>query len=143
MYNMAQIDLTHPHYYRQAHRLRLTSMGGESKGPSPKRPYSLLWLALVLLTALALLLPSNALASDGTDKAAHLGVSYAINTISYGLVKGAFRLDRTQALVVSAFTTLLVGAVKESMDRDFDAGDMGHNILGTALSVGTVLVFEF
>lgn len=82
-----------------------------------------------------------------TDKAAHIGTSYAIQTASYGLAKKAFGMKKTDAIIFSAFTTFMVGFTKEMLDagktRHLDMGDVGANVAGQALSIGTVLMFDF
>jgi hypothetical protein len=84
-----------------------------------------------------------------SDKAAHLGISYALNTAFYGFNKKALKMDTKNALLFSAFTTLALGFTKEMMDavergdERFDSHDFFYDVLGTGLSVGTCLVFEF
>lgn len=82
-----------------------------------------------------------------TDKAAHLGTSYAIQTATYGLAKKAFRMKRTDAVIFSAFATFLIGFTKEVLDSGkygkLDAGDIAANALGQGLAVGTIFMFEF
>lgn len=94
-----------------------------------------------------LLLLSTQCFAIETDKAAHIGTSYAIQTASYGLAKKAFKMDQTNAIIFSAFTTFMVGFTKEMMDagktRRLDMGDLGANVAGQALSIGTVLMFDF
>lgn len=100
------------------------------------------------LILFSLLFSFNTYAID-TDKSAHLATSYMLNTAFYGFYHKAFRMPRPEALIFSAFTTLAIGFTKEAMDaiergdERFDGKDMFYNVLGTGLSVGTVLVFDF
>jgi hypothetical protein len=81
-----------------------------------------------------------------TDKAAHFGVSYAAQMVTYGLAKKALRLNRKQALIFSLFTTILVTTAAEYMGGPgsrVDGGDIKANILGAGAAAGTVLMFDF
>lgn len=102
---------------------------------------------MVRLIVIALLLNGlTAKAEVETDKAAHFGVSYAAHTLVYGLSKKAFRMKRTDALIFSLFTTILVTTAAEYMGGPksrVDGGDIKANILGSALSAGTILMFDF
>ena len=99
---------------------------------------ALVGVKLSLLLAL-FSLPARA----DTDKAAHFGVAYAAQSLTYGFAKKAFRLNRTEALIFSAFTVLVVSTAKEVTDRKFDAGDVRANMLGIATASATVLIFDF
>ena len=104
--------------------------------------------ALAMLTCILTLAPAKVRALE-TDKAAHLGVSYALNTAFYGFNKKALHMDRTNALVFAAFYTLALGFTKEMMDavergdERFNGQDMLFNTIGTGLSIGTCIMFEF
>ena len=78
------------------------------------------------------------------DKAAHFGVSYALQTGMYGLSKKAFRLKRDEALVFSIVTTLLVTTAVEYMPgNQFDSKDILANGLGIGAASATILMFDF
>ncbi|NBU33861.1 hypothetical protein EBZ38_03450 [bacterium] len=98
-----------------------------------------------LLLILAICLSIEARATE-TDKAAHFGVSYAFNTAMYGLSKKAFRLERKDAMIFAAFTTIVLSTAAEYMGGPgsrVDGGDIKANILGTAASSVTILMFDF
>jgi len=81
-----------------------------------------------------------------TDKAAHFGISYAFNTGMYGLSKKAFRLKQKDAMIFAAFTTIVLSTAAEYMGGPgsrVDGGDIKANILGTAASSVTILMFDF
>ena len=79
-----------------------------------------------------------------TDKAAHFGVSYALQTGMYGLSKKAFRLKQDEALVFSIVTTLLVTTAVEYMPgNQFDSKDILANGLGIGAASATILMFDF
>jgi len=81
-----------------------------------------------------------------TDKAAHFGVSYALQTGMYGLSKKAFRLKRDEALVFSIVTTLLVTSAAEYMggpNSKVDGKDILANGLGIGAASATILMFDF
>lgn len=96
---------------------------------------------------LIMLIGLNCVALD-VDKSAHMGTSYILNTTFYGINKKVLKMDTANALLFSAFTTLAIGAIKESIDaieknKEYDGGDMMYNALGVGLSIGTVYIFEF
>lgn len=100
-----------------------------------------MWRSLATILTLSLLTCPRAWADS--DKAAHLGVSYMINTASYGIYRRAFGLNQGDALWMSMATTMLIGLTKEALDAKPDGHDVFANGIGTVLSVGTVLVFDF
>jgi hypothetical protein len=78
------------------------------------------------------------------DKAAHFGVSYALQTGMYGLSKKAFRLKRDEALIFSIVTSLLVTTAVEYMPgNQFDTKDILANGLGIGAASATILMFDF
>lgn len=89
---------------------------------------------------------------DDVHLAAHIGMSYAINTFTYGIATRAFRFERNDALVFSAASTLIIGAMWKLLEsgaatnpnfgQDFKTS-MVRNAAGVALSAGTVLMFKF
>jgi len=81
-----------------------------------------------------------------TDKVAHFGVSYALQTGMYGLSKKAFRLKKDEALVFSIFTTVLVTTAAEYMggpNSKVDGKDILANGLGIGAASATILMFDF
>ena len=79
-----------------------------------------------------------------TDKVAHFGVSYALQTGMYGLSKKALRLDKDEALIFSIFATMLVTTAAEYMPgNQFDGKDILANGLGVTAASATILMFDF
>jgi len=79
-----------------------------------------------------------------TDKAAHFGVSYALQTWGYGFSKKALRLSKTEAIIFSVFTSLIVTTAVEYMPGNrFDGRDILANTLGIGAATGTILMFDF
>jgi hypothetical protein len=79
-----------------------------------------------------------------TDKVAHFGVSYALQTGMYGLSKKAFRLEKNEALLFSIFATMLVTTAAEYMPgQKFDKRDILANGLGVGAASATILMFDF
>jgi len=81
------------------------------------------------------------------DKVAHLGVSYGIQMVTYGLAKNALNMDRIDSVVFSGFTTFLfstaykaaTGGLRTSEGRE----DVLANVAGQGLAIGTILMFDF
>lgn len=95
--------------------------------------------SLTLIIALAAA-PAYALE---TDKAAHLGVSYLLQTTMYGTFK-ATGMPKVEALLFSGILVFMGTAAKEYIcDKQPDGRDILYNGLGQALSIGTVLLFRF
>lgn len=83
-----------------------------------------------------------------TDKLAHFGVSFALNTAMYGFYSKMFGMKKDQAVLFAALTTLTLGFAKEAGDaveRDgkFDYKDMLANTAGVGSSAGFIFVFDF
>jgi len=98
---------------------------------------------LLFIIAICISLEARAIE---TDKAAHFGVSYAFQTTMYGFSKKAFRMEKTDALIFSAFTTILLTTAAEYMGGPgsrVDGGDIKANILGTGAASATILMFDF
>ena len=98
-------------------------------------------LAIILLLVLGI----NAAYAE-TDKVAHFGVSYALQTATYGFSRKAFRLDKTDAMVFSVFTSILLTTAAEYMGgpgSHFDGGDIKANVLGVGAASATILMFDF
>ncbi len=91
----------------------------------------------------ALLLGVSTSRAD-TDKAAHFGASYALQTGMYGLSKKAFRLSKGEALLFSIFATALITTSIEYMPgNNFDSRDILANGLGIGAASATILMFDF
>lgn len=78
-----------------------------------------------------------------TDKAAHLGIAYTINTAAYGFYKKGFRMNRFEAFLFAAFATSAICLTKEMLDPRFDEQDLVYDGIGMGLSGFTVFAFEF
>jgi hypothetical protein len=95
-------------------------------------------IALALTGALLWSAPARA-----NDKAAHLGVSYALTTLGYGLFKTA-GMPQTPAAIFSAVFVSFGGILKEGwVDTNSDEADMYYNTAGSVLAIGTIFVFDF
>lgn len=96
----------------------------------------------------------NSYAEDNNEQfvhdTAHFGASYAINMFSYGLFRKAFKMDQTNALIFSAFTTLAIGFTYKYMEG-MESGQMPANLgramllntAGVGGAVFTVKAFDF
>lgn len=79
-----------------------------------------------------------------TDKLAHFGVSYALQTWTYGFSKKALRLTKTEAMIFSVFTSLIVTTAAEyTYGNRFDGRDILANSLGIGAASATILMFDF
>jgi hypothetical protein len=102
--------------------------------------------------------------SETLHMAAHVGTSFAINTLAYGICRKTHMLsqeeegeaaaakatsddDRIPCLMVSSFTTLLIGFAYKEFETGVTPADfqksMIFNGLGTGLAIGSVFVFDF
>jgi len=79
----------------------------------------------------------------GTDKVAHFGTSFMMQTVGYGLVKKLITEDRFEAVVLTAVIVLGIGAFKEMWDSPPDANDILANTIGVGTAIGATFVFEF
>lgn len=87
--------------------------------------------------------------SEALHFAAHFGMSYAINSIGFEIATKAFHMNKYDALVFSAVTTLLIGLsykwVTDSRSQTFN-NDLGSSMLYNSMGVTTfgltVLVFK-
>jgi len=78
-----------------------------------------------------------------TDKAAHFGVSYAIQTTSYGVLKHQ-GFDQMDSIILSALLTFGAGVCWEAFGpTPVSKGDVLANTLGQAAAVTTILTFDF
>lgn len=78
-----------------------------------------------------------------TDKVAHFGLSYAIQTTGYGVLK-AKGFDQTDSIILSALATFGLGICWEAFGpTPVSKGDVLANTLGQAAAITTILSFEF
>lgn len=97
-----------------------------------------------LVTILMLILFTSGAFATETDKVAHFGVSYALQSGLYGFSKKAFRLNKTDAIIFSMFTTMLVTTAAEYMPgQTFDSKDILANGIGATTATATILMFDF
>ena len=76
---------------------------------------------------------------------AHVGASYAINTVFYGVSTKALGMNKTAAFIVSAAATLAVGTlykVGEPEVLDWRR-PMLQNVIGIVGSDATIVLFKF
>jgi len=96
-----------------------------------------------LIISIVLAISSSVSAME-RDKAAHFGVSYALQTGLYGLSKKAFRLSKNDALLFSIFASVLITTSVEYMPgNNFDSKDILANGLGIGAASATILMFDF
>ena len=80
----------------------------------------------------------------GTDKFAHFGVSYAGQTVLYGIANKNMNLDKFDSLIISSLGMFAAGVLWETFSSDkMDKKDILANTLGQAAAVTTILVFDF
>ncbi|NBP13537.1 hypothetical protein EBU95_03945 [bacterium] len=97
-----------------------------------------------LLLIFSLLFPVNSFAGGlETDKVAHFGLSYAIQTGTYGVFKHTLKLEKPQSVMISFLTTVLITSAKEGFDSKGDYGDVFANVLGASAASATILMFDF
>jgi len=78
-----------------------------------------------------------------TDKAAHFGVSYALQTVGYGTLKSR-GFDKTDSIILSAIATFGLGVCWEAFGPTPPSkGDILANTLGQAAAVTTIITFDF
>lgn len=78
-----------------------------------------------------------------TDKVAHFGTAYAIQTVGYGVLKTK-GFDRTDSIILSALSTFALGVCWEAFGPTAPSkGDILANTLGQAAAITTVLTFDF
>lgn len=80
----------------------------------------------------------------GTDKFAHFGISYAGQTVLYGVAKKQMKLDQIDSIIISSLGMFAAGVLWETFSSDkMDKKDILANTLGQAAAVTTILVFDF
>lgn len=99
-------------------------------------------LAFLLFLGIAI----SARGDDGlipTDKVAHFGMSYALQTAGYGLLKSK-NFDKADSIILSALATFGVGICWEAFGpTPVSKGDVLANTLGQAAAITTILTFDF
>jgi hypothetical protein len=97
------------------------------------------------LLVFCLLFSVNSFAGNGieTDKIAHFGLSYALQTGTYGIFKNTLKLEKPHCLVLAFLTTVLITTVKESFDSNIDRGDIVANVLGASAASASIIIFNF
>lgn len=84
---------------------------------------------------------------DFVHLTAHVGASYAINTFSYGLWSRAFKCSRTDAVILAAVTTFMIGAIYKGVEFGTTPAEVStafeRNLIGIGLSAGTIFLFSF
>lgn len=74
---------------------------------------------------------------------AHFGTSYAVQMVSYGMVK-QLGLGQTATLIGSSIITFSGTLVYESLKpHPLDMRTIGMNAIGQGVAVGTVIMFDF
>jgi hypothetical protein len=107
------------------------------------------YLLLIVFIAFLLCLCQAAKADDEASLhlAAHLGVSYALDTALVGFNAKAFRMEPLQAEVFAGVTTLFIGVLYKAAEVNASTGDTiratSQNALGIGLSVLTRMVFTY
>lgn len=78
-----------------------------------------------------------------TDKVAHFGVAYAVQTAGYGLLKNK-GFDKADSIILSALATFGVGVCWEAFGpTPVSKGDVLANTLGQAAAITTIISFDF
>lgn len=78
------------------------------------------------------------------DKVSHFGISYAIQTGMYGLIKTNTKLTKPKAVLLSLVLTVLIASSKEVLiDSKPDIRDVQANVLGATAASATILTFDF
>lgn len=74
---------------------------------------------------------------------AHLGTSYALHTVTYGVVKQLGLSQRTTLAISTLLTFSVTFLYEVKKPYALDVRTIGMNALGQGLSAGTILVFDF
>lgn len=98
-----------------------------------------------LLILLLLCSQASANENDMLHLTAHVGSSYVINTICYGISTKALGMNKTAAFIVSAAATLAVGALYKFGEPEvLDwRRPMLQNVIGVVGSDATIVLFKF
>ncbi len=100
------------------------------------------------LLLLVILLSSLSVRADEHDDfvhfTAHAGASFAINTAVYAFNKRALGLERTDNLIFSAVSTLMVGTVYKLLERSASDQSILNSTLQNSVGIGfSMVVIEF
>lgn len=102
------------------------------------------WLFLILFV------PTLAMAEDpyNTHFFAHVGIGYAMTTVEYGVLNRWVGIDKPTSLIVSLLLTNIASIAREAIEAKSNNSklnwyDVRNGAIGSALSAGTVLVFDF
>lgn len=105
---------------------------------------------IIMIVLAASMLFSTALKAEssylgiGNDKYAHFGIAYAGQTLLYGVAQKTMKLDKTDALIVSALGMFAAGVLwQATWKSSIDKGDILAGTLGQAAAVTTILTFDF
>lgn len=83
---------------------------------------------------------------DEVHLAAHVGTSFALQTMFYGFNSRVLKMNKPWSIGVAAVETLAVGflyKLSENADAASTRRAMFQNTLGVGLAVGTHIVFRF
>ena len=92
-----------------------------------------------LLIILAMTISLNANLFQEDDKQMHMGLSTFVGIAGNALCYREFGLTAGQSWLCGIGASLLVGAVKEATDDEFDWRDMQANAIGGA--IGSTVIF--
>lgn len=84
---------------------------------------------------LAFLISNTSFAIE-TDKVAHFGMSYFLNTAGYTICSKVIKKEPCK--YIAPLVTLGIGVLKESTDSEFSHGDLLANGIGITFSVITI-----
>ncbi len=103
--------------------------------------------AFFVLVLVSLSLNSRAFTHDDeVHFAAHVGTSFALQTVFYGINSRAFQMSKPWSEVCAAVETLAIGFAykyEENADSDATRTSMAENAIGVGLAIGTHYVFHF
>ena len=103
--------------------------------------------AFLLIILLSISLNLNAFTHDDeVHFAAHVGTSFALQTVFYGVNSRAFQMSKPWSEVCAAFETLAIGFIykyEEDADQDAIRTSSIENAVGVSLAIGTHYVFHF
>lgn len=102
-------------------------------------------LKYLLVLGLCISLPAQALPDD---KWAHIGLSFAATTVSYGICKKLFRMKdrdprRWRCVLAAGLMVGTAGVIKEATDPFGDRDDVFANAVGIGVAGISIAVFEF
>lgn len=99
-----------------------------------------------LLCLIMILASTNSFAQEeklsDSDKQMHMMASYAINYTAYTYFRSQ-KISKTRSMIYSSLLTIAVGAAKEATDETWSQKDFQADLIGTGVSLGTLIVIEF